>query len=93
MNNQEAKRIIEDYLALDSDIDNEFIQAQRVAISALERQKCENCKILELLVDFDLVVPCEDENKDYEWCENYCHFKAPTKECYLHWADMRKESE
>ena len=58
-----------------------------------ERQKCENCKILELLVDFELETICEDDGKDFEYCENNCDFKAPTKECYLHWAKMRKESE
>lgn len=62
-----------------------------------ERQtekSCENCKILELLVDFELETICEDDDKDFEYCENNCNFKAPTKECYLHWAEhKRKESE
>ena len=56
------------------------------------RHSCENCKILELLVDFELETICEDDGKDFEYCENNCDFKAPTKECYLQWADMRKES-
>ena len=58
-----------------------------------ELKKCENCKILEMLVDFELEYICEDDDKDFEYCENNCDFKAPTKECYLHWANMRKESE
>lgn len=57
-------------------------------------QKCENCKILELLFGFELEYICEDDDKDFEYCENYCNFKAPTKECYLHWAEhKRKETE
>lgn len=57
------------------------------------RQSCENCKILELLVDMELETICEDDDKDFEYCENNCDYKAPTKECYLHWAEhKRKES-
>ena len=53
-----------------------------------ERQKCENCKILELLIDMEIPTICEDDYNDCEYCEQNCNFKAPTKECYLHWADM-----
>lgn len=35
MTKQEAKAILEEYLALDSDIHNEFVDAMRVAIDAL----------------------------------------------------------
>ena len=59
-----------------------------------ERQKCENCKILELLVDMEIPTICEDDYNDCEYCEQNCNFKTPTKECYLHWAEhKRKESE
>ena len=55
---------------------------------------CENCKILELLVDMEIPTICEDDYNDCEYCEKNCNFKAPTKECYLHWAEhKRKESE
>lgn len=57
-----------------------------------ERQKCENCKILEMLVGFELEYICEDDDKDFEYCENYCNFKAPTKECYLHWAEHKRKA-
>ena len=33
---EKAKKILEEYLALDSDMDSEYLQAQRVAIKALE---------------------------------------------------------
>jgi hypothetical protein len=56
------------------------------------RQSCENCKILEMLVGFELEYICEDDDKDFEYCENYCHFKAPTKECYLHWAEHKRKA-
>ena len=73
------------------------VQALDSLISELneyaERKKCENCKILELLVDMEIPTICEDDYNDCEYCEQNCNFKAPTKECYLHWADMRKESE
>ena len=57
-----------------------------------KRQSCENCKILEWLVGFELEYICEDDDKDFEYCENYCHFKAPTKECYLHWAEHKRKA-
>ena len=36
MNREEATKILEEYLALDSDVDSEYLQAQRVAIKSLK---------------------------------------------------------
>ena len=97
MTNKEAeewlKSIKERIHGGDERYDQKRHEALDMAISALERQKCENCKILELLVDMEIPTICEDDYNDCEYCEQNCNFKAPTKECYLHWADMRKESE
>lgn len=38
MTNEQAKDIIKKYLALDSDVDSEYIQAQKVAVEALEQE-------------------------------------------------------
>lgn len=38
MTNEQAKDIIEKYLALDSDADSEYIQAQKVAVEALKQE-------------------------------------------------------
>ena len=43
MTREEAKKILEEYLALDSDMDSEYLQAQRVAIKALEQEPCDGC--------------------------------------------------
>lgn len=87
---EDVKEFAERYLGRAAEYINVRIND---AIFALERQKCENCKILELLVDMEIPTICEDDYNDCEYCEQNCNFKAPTKECYLHWAEhKRKES-
>lgn len=89
MTNKEASFILANIDR--AEFDEHTNTALDMAISALERQKCENCKILELLVDFELETICEDDDKDFEYCEQNCDFKAPTKECYLHWAENKRK--
>ena len=38
MTREEAIKVLKEYLALDKDIDNEYLEAQKVAIKALEEQ-------------------------------------------------------
>lgn len=42
MTRDEAIRVLKEYIALDKDIDNEYLEAQRVAIQALEEQQNPN---------------------------------------------------
>lgn len=43
MSREEAIKVLKEYLALDKDIDNEYLEAQRVAIKAMEQEPCEDC--------------------------------------------------
>lgn len=87
---QESHDMLRTYNVDESE--SRLMQALNMAISALERQKCENCKILELLVDMEIPTICEDDYNDCEYCEQNCNFKAPTKECYLHWAEQEPKT-
>ena len=42
MSRDEAIKVLKEYLALDKDIDNEYLEAQKVAIKALEEQQNPN---------------------------------------------------
>ena len=42
MSREEAIKVLKEYLALDKDIDNEYLEAQKVAIKALEEQQNPN---------------------------------------------------
>lgn len=42
MSREEAIKVLKEYLVLDEDIDNEYLEAQRVAIEALEEQENPN---------------------------------------------------
>ena len=42
MSIEEAIKVLKEYLALDEDIDNEYLEAQKVAIKALEEQQNPN---------------------------------------------------
>lgn len=42
MSKKEAIKVLKEYLELDKDIDNEYLEAQRVAIKALEEQQNPN---------------------------------------------------
>ena len=46
MTKQEAKIILEEYLALDGDIQNEFVDAMRVAIDALDEKETTRVALL-----------------------------------------------
>lgn len=101
-----ALQIIDKYAEQETDIENigEFCHTHGLVLVSKEmadkyaeqeptvRHSCENCKILELLVDFEMETICEDDDKDLEYCENNCNFKAPTKECYLHWAEHKRKA-
>lgn len=42
MSREEAIKVLKEYLALDEDIDNEYLEAQRVVIKAMEEQENPN---------------------------------------------------
>ena len=59
----------------------------------LKHLRCVNDKILEFLEGFESDHPCEMMSGKNDWCEINCNYAFPTKECWLHYANMILESE
>ena len=68
MTREEAKKILEEYISLDSDVESEYIEAQKVAIKSLEQKQteksCNTCGNDYRTCD---VWNCCDGDKRYLW--------------------------
>ena len=58
MTNEEAIQILKQYLDMDSEVNSEYLEAQRMAIKALEQQPCDDCISKAEVID---IINFEDE--------------------------------
>ena len=73
--------------------DSEVQTTAQAALDLLKAQEADSellDKALETLVDMEFDIPC-DAMFDSGWCEEYCNFDHPQKECWKKYLERFKE--
>lgn len=79
----------------------QFLEDLMQEIDTHEKMFLELCQVkrerdaaVDILVGFEYPIPCEsDELGGSEYCEEHCTFKAPQKECWLKYFEVRGSPE
>lgn len=97
MTREEAIKVLKEYLALDEDIDNEYLEAQKVAIKSLEEQQNPNSIRINFVgekeaEEFNEYLknqqePCDDciSRKEMLKYQEYLHGKMSNEENHKLW--------